>query len=240
MRKDGRSNSQLRKVSMTPNFNAWAEGSVLVEYGNTKVICTATIEEGVPKWMQTGGQGWVTAEYSMLPRATHTRSQRDKIAKGGRTLEISRLIGRSLRAAVDLKALGDRQIIVDCDVIQADGGTRTASISGGFVALGLAVQKLQKAVGLSRNPMKNYIAAVSVGLLDGQPLLDLNYEEDSSIHIDMNFVCNNHNEFVEVQGTAEAGAFNQNQLNEMMTMAQAGCSEIFRVQSGYLKDILSL
>lgn len=240
MRKDGRSSSQLRKVSMTPNFNAWAEGSVLVEYGNTKVICTATIEEGVPKWMQTGGQGWVTAEYSMLPRATHTRSQRDKIAKGGRTLEISRLIGRSLRAAVDLKALGDRQIIVDCDVIQADGGTRTASISGGFVALGLAIQRLQKAVGLKSNPMKNYIAAVSVGLFDGQPLLDLNYEEDSAIHIDMNFVCNNRNEFVEVQGTAESGAFNQAQLNDMMAMAQAGCSEIFRIQSGYLKDVLSL
>ncbi|OQW46857.1 MAG: ribonuclease PH [Proteobacteria bacterium SG_bin7] len=240
MRRDGRSNSQLRKVNITPNFNAWAEGSVLIEYGNTKVICTATIEEGVPKWMQTGGQGWVTAEYSMLPRATHTRSQRDKIAKGGRTLEISRLIGRSLRAAVDLKALGDRQIIVDCDVIQADGGTRTASISGGFVALGLAIQKLQKAVGLKSNPMKNYIAAVSVGLFDGQPLLDLNYEEDSAIHIDMNFVCNNKNEFVEVQGTAEAGAFNQSQLNEMMEIAQAGCSEIFRLQSGYLKDVLSL
>lgn len=240
MRKDGRSNSQLRKVSMTPNFNAWAEGSVLVEYGNTKVICTATIEEGVPKWMQTGGQGWVTAEYSMLPRATHTRSQRDKIAKGGRTLEISRLIGRSLRAAVDLKALGDRQIIIDCDVIQADGGTRTASISGGFVALGLAVQKLQKAVGLKSHPLKNYIAAVSVGLFDGEPLLDLNYEEDSAIHIDMNFVCNNKNEFIEVQGTAEAGAFNQSQLNDMMEMAQAGCTEIFRLQSGFLKDVLSL
>ncbi len=240
MRKDGRSPSQLRKVSITPNFNAWAEGSVLVEYGNTKVICTATIEEGVPKWMQTGGQGWVTAEYSMLPRATHTRSQRDKIAKGGRTLEISRLIGRSLRAAVDLKALGDRQIIVDCDVIQADGGTRTASISGGFVALGLAIQRLQKAVGLKSNPLKNYIAAVSVGLFDGQPLLDLNYEEDSAIHIDMNFVCNNKNEFIEVQGTAETGAFNQAQLNDMMILAQAGCSEIFRLQSGFLKDVLSL
>lgn len=240
MRKDGRSPSQLRKINITPNFLAWAEGSVLVEYGDTKVICAATIEEGVPKWMQGGGQGWVTAEYSMLPRSTHTRTQRDKIAKGGRTMEISRLIGRSLRAAVDLKALGDRQITVDCDVIQADGGTRTASITGGFVAMGLAIQKLQKAIGLSRSPLKNYVAAVSVGLLNNEALLDLNYQEDSNIHIDMNFVINSKNEFIEVQGTAEAGSFSQAQLNEMMSMAQKGCSELFSFQSALLKDILPL
>ncbi len=240
MRKDGRSPVQMRKITMTPNFTAYAEGSVLVEYGNTKVICTASVEEGLPKWMQGAGQGWVTAEYSMLPRATHTRSQRDKVAKGGRTQEISRLIGRSLRAAVDLKALGDRQIMIDCDVIQADGGTRTAAISGGFVALGLALRRLQRSLDLSLNPLKHYVAAVSVGLKNDEILLDLCYEEDAQIHIDMNFVLNSQNRIIEVQGTAEAGSFSQEQLNEMLTLAQKGCSEIFQVQAGILKDYLTL
>lgn len=240
MRNDKRTNTQLRKINITPHFNAHAEGSALIEIGDTRVLCTATVEEGLPKWMQGGGKGWVTAEYGMLPRATHTRTQREKILKGGRTAEISRLIGRSLRAAVDLKALGDRQIIVDCDVIQADGGTRTAAITGGFVATCLAIQVFQKKFGLQINPVKNYLAAVSVGIHNGEILLDLNYSEDSACEIDMNFVVNSKNEFIEIQGTAEKKSFNKSQLNDMISIAQSGCSELFKAQSAILKDFLPL
>ncbi|MDZ4661750.1 MAG: ribonuclease PH [Pseudomonadota bacterium] len=240
MRRDGRTSSQLRKITITPHFNANAEGSALVEYGNTRVLCTATVEEGLPKWLQGNGKGWLTAEYGMLPRATHTRTQREKILKGGRTAEISRLIARSLRAAVDLKALGDRQLIIDCDVIQADGGTRTASITGGFVATCLAIQIFQKKFGLSLNPVKNYLAAVSVGIHNGEILLDLDYSEDSSSEIDMNFVLNSKNEFIEIQGTAEKNSFNQSQLIEMISVAQKGCRELFQAQASILKDFLPL
>lgn len=240
MRKDGRSPSQLRKITITPNYTAYAEGSVLIEYGNTKVLCTASVEDGLPKWLQGDGQGWVTAEYGMLPRSTHTRMGREKILKGGRTAEISRLIGRSLRGAIDLKAVGERQILIDCDVIQADGGTRTAAVTGGFVAACLALQKAMKAGVITINPVKNYLAAVSVGVHQGHALLDLNYEEDSSVEIDMNFVVNSKNEFIEVQGTAERKSFSHSQLMEMVSLAQKGCTEIFKVQSSILKDFLPL
>ncbi len=240
MRQDNRTNSQLRKINIIPHFNAYAEGSALIEYGNTRVLCTATVEEGLPKWLQGNGKGWLTAEYGMLPRATHTRTQREKILKGGRTAEISRLIARSLRAAVDLKALGERQIIVDCDVIQADGGTRTAAITGGFVATCLAIQIFQKKFSLPINPVKNYLAAVSVGIHNGHIMLDLNYNEDSSCEIDMNFVVNSKNEFIEIQGTAEKKSFTQSQLMEMITVAQKGCTELFQAQASILKDFLPL
>ena len=240
MRIDDRSVDSLRKIRIEPNCVEYAEGSVLIDFGKTRVMCTATVEDSVPKWLQGGKKGWVTAEYGMLPRSTHTRIHRDKAAKSGRTQEISRLIGRSLRGCVDLSLLGERQIIVDCDVIQADGGTRTAAVTGGFVALALAIQKVMAAYGLKKNPLKYYLAAISVGLKNGKPLLDLCYDEDCKVDIDMNFVINSNNEFVELQGTAEGKAFNTQDLNAMVELAQKGCSELFKKQAEVLQDFLKL
>jgi ribonuclease PH len=230
VRTDGRQYNELRKVTITPNASEYAEGSVLVEFGKTKVLCTASLDENIPKWLQNTGKGWVTAEYGMLPRSTHTRIKRDKSMNSGRTQEISRLIGRSLRAAVDLKGLTDHQLIVDCDVIQADGGTRTAAITGGFVALALALKKLHTLSELKTIPLIQYVSAISVGLKNNTPHLDLNYEEDSTIETDMNFVLTNNLEFVEIQGTAEGTSFSQKNLMQMVELSTSGCIELFKAQ----------
>ncbi len=234
MRTDGRLPEQMRTIEMIPDFSKYAEGSVLIKFGETHVLCNASVEPTVPKWLQGSGQGWVTAEYGMLPRSTHSRIRRDKALTGGRTLEISRLISRALRAAVDLKQLGERQINIDCDVLQADGGTRTAAISGGFVALAKALEFLNKKGEIKSLPLKNYVAAVSVGLTQTEALLDLNYDEDSNIDTDMNFVMNDDNEFIEIQGTAESQAFNLEQLNKMTELASKGCQEIISHQKSAL------
>ncbi|OFZ12066.1 MAG: ribonuclease PH [Bdellovibrionales bacterium RBG_16_40_8] len=231
MRTDKRQPNELRAVTITPDVLRYAEGSVEICLGHTKIICSASVEPNVPKWLMGKGSGWVTAEYGMLPRSTHSRINREKAASGGRTQEISRLIGRSLRAAVDLKALGEKQIYIDCDVIQADGGTRTASITGGFVALALALKYLNDHGQISTIPLKSHVAAVSVGLSRSGPILDLNYDEDSSIETDMNFVMTNKKELVEIQGTAEGSAFSFSQLNEMIELAQYGCDKLFQEQT---------
>lgn len=237
---DGRKANELRTVKLTPHVSRHAEGSVMVEFGDTRVLCTASVEPSIPKWLMGSGKGWITAEYGMLPRSTHTRMNREKAATGGRTQEISRLIARSLRAAVDLKVLGEQQITVDCDVIQADGGTRTAAITGGFVALGLALQKMKIAGMISSMPVKNYLAGISVGLQKGEALLDLNYEEDSQIHTDMNFVMGSDDRFVELQGTAEAVAFSREELNSMIELATLGCRQLFAQQAEILGNFIKL
>ncbi len=233
-RNDGRANNQLRPVKITPHVSEYAEGSVMVEFGRTRVLCTATFEAKAPSWLIGTGAGWVTAEYGMLPRSTHTRIRRDKSLTGGRTQEISRLIGRSLRSAVDLSVLNEKQIIIDCDVINADGGTRTAAVTGGFVALALALKKLHGLSEIKALGLKHYVSAISVGLLEEKetqtPILDLNYEEDSDIGTDMNFVMNHKSEFIEVQGTAEEGTFTKKQLFTMMDIAEMGCKELFLQQ----------
>lgn len=240
MRTDGRNPQQLRTVKITPHVSEYAEGSALVEFGKTKVLCTATYDGPTPKWLQGSGTGWVTAEYGMLPRSTQQRMKRDKILSGGRTQEISRLIGRSLRAAVDMKMLGEKQITVDCDVLLADGGTRTAAITGGFVALALALQKLHQVHEIKHIPLINYVAAVSVGLQKDQALLDLNYDEDSAIGTDMNFIMTSKGEFVEVQGTAEHTPFSKNQLMNMLEIAGKGCEELFQHQESIIGSFFPL
>ncbi len=244
IRSDKRTSDQLREIKITPHVSEYAEGSALVEFGRTKVLCTATFESKGPSWLQNTGAGWVTAEYGMLPRSTHTRIKREKSMTGGRTQEISRLIGRSLRSCVDLKALNEKQIIVDCDVIQADGGTRTAAVTGGFIALALALKKLHALGEIKSLALKHYVSAISVGLHEHNeiltPLLDLNYEEDSDISTDMNFVMNNKNEFIEVQGTAEEGTFSRQQLFELMTVAESGCRELFLHQEKIIGDFFPL
>jgi ribonuclease PH len=227
-----RSNGDLRQIKITRNFTKHAEGSVLIEFGDTQVICTASVEESVPSFLRGKGTGWVTAEYSMLPRATHTRSSREaaKGKQGGRTLEIQRLIGRSLRAVTDLAKLGERSVYIDCDVIQADGGTRTASITGAYVALVDALNKLVKNGVLMELPLKEAVAAVSVGIIDGEAMLDLDYNEDSSAEVDMNFVMTSSNRFVEVQGTAEAEPFTADQMDAMRELAIKGINKLFAVQ----------
>lgn len=231
---DGRAANQLRKIQITPHVSEYAEGSALVEFGKTRVLCTATYEAKAPPWLLGTGAGWVTAEYGMLPRSTHTRIRRDKAAEGGRTQEISRLVGRSLRSAVDLSVLNEKQIIIDCDVINADGGTRTAAVTGGFVALAFALKKLHSLSEIKSLGLKHYVSAISVGLAEfnnvATPLLDLNYEEDSEIGTDMNFVMTHKNEFIEVQGTAEEGTFSRQQLLNMMEIAEGGCKELFQHQ----------
>src|SRR5437868_126908 len=216
-RSDKRAPDQMRPVKITPNFIPMAEGSALIEIGNTRVICTASIDESVPPFLRNSGKGWITSEYAMIPRATLTRTAREssKGRIGGRTHEIQRLIGRSLRAVADIKKLGERTITLDCDVIQADGGTRTASITGAFIALGLAVQKLMESKTLKTNPLKDYVAATSVGIVDGQIVLDLPYEEDSRAEVDMNFVMTGAGKMVEVQATAEQNAFDDAQLAQL-------------------------
>jgi len=232
MRFDGRGAESLREVKITRNYLKHAEGSVLIEFGDTKVICTASVEGSVPPFLRGKGTGWVTAEYSMLPRATHTRSHREssKGKVGGRTHEIQRLIGRSLRAVMDMNLLGERSVLIDCDVIQADGGTRTASITGAYVALYDALDGLVKKGELAAMPLKEAVAAVSVGIVDGTPLLDLNYVEDSSAEVDMNFVMTSSNRFVEVQGTAEAEPFTVEQMNSMRDLAVTGIKRLFQIQ----------
>src|SRR5437763_1086458 len=231
-RSDNRSPHQLRPVILTPDFITTAEGSVLIEVGNTRVICTASIEETVPSFMRNSGKGWISSEYSMLPRSTLTRTPRE-VAKGrqsGRTHEIQRLIGRSLRAVTDLARMGERTIWIDCDVIQADGGTRTASITGAFVALGLALEKLVQAGTLKAVPLKDFVAAISVGVVDGQVLLDLCYEEDSRADVDMNFVMTAGHKLVEVQATAEHQVFDEQQLSKMLVLAKHGVQQLIAKQ----------
>lgn len=240
MRADGRLFDQLRQVKITPNVSEYAEGSALVEFGKTKVLCTATYESKAPSWLLGTGAGWVTAEYGMLPRSTHTRIKREKSMTGGRTQEISRLIGRSLRAGVDLKLLGEKQIVIDCDVLNADGGTRTASVTGGYVALALALKKLVAVSEIKAMPLTNYVSAISVGLHEGNIFLDLNYDEDSVIGTDMNFVMTDKGQFVEVQGTAEQVPFTREQLNRMMDVAEKGCRELFIHQAAVMGEIYKL
>ncbi len=239
-RPDHRSADKLRPVRLTPNFVATAEGSVLMESGNTRVLCNATIEQGVPGWLRNSGRGWVTAEYGMLPRATLTRtpreSERGKV--GGRTHEIQRLIGRSLRGVVDMKALGERTIILDCDVLQADGGTRTAAITGACVALALALQKLVSAGTLKVSPLRQMIAATSVGIVDGNVLLDLCYEEDSRAMVDMNVVMLADGGLVETQATAEKESYSRLQLNQMLDLAEKGIQELLAAQRAILDATL--
>ncbi|MGZ3773132.1 MAG: ribonuclease PH [Pseudobdellovibrionaceae bacterium] len=240
MRADGRLFDQLRQVKITPHVSEYAEGSALVEFGKTKVLCTATYEAKSPQWLAGTGAGWITAEYGMLPRSTHTRIKREKSMTGGRTQEISRLIGRSLRAAVDLKLLGEKQIIIDCDVLNADGGTRTASVTGGFVALALALKKLVAVSEVKTLPLINYVSAISVGLHEGNIFLDLNYEEDSVIGTDMNFVMTDKGHFVEVQGTAEHHPFTREQLFKMMEIADKGCRELFIHQASIIGEVYKI
>lgn len=236
MRIGNRDNNQLRNVNIIKDFIIHPEGSVLIEMGNTRVICNATVEENVPPFKKDSGEGWVTAEYSMLPRATTTRNKRD-ISKGkqnARSVEIQRLIGRSLRAAVDFKLLGERSITIDCDVIQADGGTRTASITGGFVALYLACDKLVKQGVLEQNPVVNYVSAISVGIIDDKPCLDLCYQEDSNAQVDMNVVMTDKGEFIEIQGTGEDGTFSYSQLMEMLELAKQGNQQLVKIQKSVI------
>tara|TARA_A100001011_G_scaffold99627_1_gene105006 strand:+ start:4989 stop:5699 length:711 start_codon:yes stop_codon:yes gene_type:complete len=236
MRKD-RSFSEMREVSFEKNVNIHADGSCLVKFGNTHVICLATIDEKVPHWLKNTGKGWVTAEYGMLPRSTNTRMDRES-AKGkqsGRTQEIQRLIGRSLRSIIDLNNLGERQIKIDCDVIQADGGTRTASISGGFISLYIAIEKLKKNYNIQKPIIKNFIGAVSTGIIDNKPILDLDYKEDSSAQVDANFVICDTGDISEIQVTGEEFFFNDNQFNEMFDLAKKGIKEIITLQKKALE-----
>ncbi|MDY6945681.1 MAG: ribonuclease PH [Pseudomonadota bacterium] len=231
-RPSGRAPDELRQIRITRGFTRHAEGSVLIEFGETRVLCTASVEETIPSFLRNSGKGWVTAEYGMLPRATHTRNRREAATgkQGGRTLEIQRLIGRALRAVIDLKALGERTITVDCDVLQADGGTRTASITGGYVAMVDAVNSLLRKGTLRDSPVHGQVAAVSVGIWSGQPVLDLDYAEDSEAETDMNIVMNNGGGFIEVQGTAEGHAFRRNELDELLNLAANGCGELLARQ----------
>ena len=233
MRPSGRDPAAMREVRFVTDFTKHAEGSVLASFGDTQVLCTASIEERVPGWMRGKGSGWVTGEYGMLPRATHTRSSREATRgkQGGRTLEIQRLIGRSLRAITDLKALGERSVMLDCDVIQADGGTRTASISGAYVALAIAMGRLAAKGKLKKNPLYGQVAAVSVGIYSGTPVLDLDYAEDSEAETDMNIVMNEAGRFIEVQGTAEGHAFTDDEFSAMLGLARSGITEILSVQN---------
>jgi ribonuclease PH len=235
-RSDNRAPDHIRPVNIVPDFISTAEGSALIEIGNTRVICTASIEETVPTFLRNSGKGWISSEYGMLPRSTLTRTAREA-AKGrpsGRTLEIQRLIGRSLRAVTDLTRLGERTIWIDCDVIQADGGTRTASITGAFVALGLALQRLVQAGTLTSAPIKDFVAAISIGIVDGEVLLDLNYEEDSRADVDMNFVMTAGNKIVELQATAEHQVFDDTQLTHMISLARQGVHSLVARQKAVL------
>lgn len=236
IRIDGRMPEQMRAVKITPQYLKFAEGSVLIEVGDTKVICTATIENKVPAWMTAQGQGWITAEYSMLPRSSKMRitreASRGKI--GGRTCEIQRLIGRSLRSIVNLESLGEKTIIIDCDVVQADGGTRTASITGSFVALVLALQKLKRENKIGKLFIKDFLAATSVGIVENSPVLDLCYLEDAQAQVDMNIVMTGSGKFAEVQGTAEKEPFDYSQMNSLLTLAQSGIEQLISVQKNIL------
>jgi len=233
---DGRSKDKIRKVTITRNFNKYAEGSCLIELGNTKVICSASVEESVPPFLKGTGTGWVTAEYGMLPRSCATRIPRGK--DSGRTFEIQRLVGRSLRAVTDMKPLGERTIWIDCDVIQGDGGTRTASITGSFIALCDALNKLKKNGLINKIPVRDFVAATSVGILNGKALLDLAYSEDSKADVDMNIVMTSSGEFIEIQGTAERKTFSKDEMDQLLGLARKGILELIDIQKSYLRDIL--
>ena len=236
LRSDGRAADALRPVTITRSWLDHAEGSVLVEFGRTRVLIAASVTEGVPRWRKGSGLGWVTSEYAMLPRATHTRGDRESVKGrlGGRTHEISRLIGRSLRAIIDYKALGENTIVLDCDVLQADGGTRTASITGAYVALADAVTYLRDRDLLIGEPLLNSVAAISVGIVGGVPMLDLAYDEDSTAEVDMNIVCDGDGKFIEVQGTAEGQPFDRDALNQLLDLGVAGCAELTLLQKAAL------
>jgi len=237
-RVDGRKADELRPVKITSNYLPHAEGSALIEMGNTKVLCAASVEDRVPPFLRNQGKGWVTAEYGMLPRSTSSRTQRESSRGGpsGRTHEIQRLIGRSLRAVIDMGMIGERTIMIDCDVIQADGGTRTASITGAYVALVLACRRMLANKQIKRSPITNEIAAISVGIVGGHPVLDLNYIEDSSAEVDMNIVCTGNGKFVEVQGTAEHAPFSPEDMNEMVALARKGIERLLMFQRYALND----
>ncbi len=236
IRQDGRGLDKIRKVQINRNYIKYAEGSCLIELGNTRVICTASIEESVPPFLKGTGTGWVTAEYGMLPRSCQTRIKRGK--DSGRVYEIQRLVGRSLRAIIDMKPIGERTIWIDCDVIQADGGTRTASITGSFIALADALNKLKKGGLINKIPVKDFVAATSVGMVNADLLLDLTYEEDSKAEVDMNIVMTGAGEFIEIQGTAERKTFNKDQADKLLTLAKKGIAELIDIQRNLLKDIL--
>lgn len=237
MRPSNRRPDQMREVKITRNYTMHAEGSVLIEFGNTRVICTASVEDRVPGFLRGKGQGWVTAEYGMLPRSTGSRMRREASSgkQGGRTMEIQRLIGRALRGCIDLESLGENTISLDCDVIQADGGTRTASITGAWVALSDAIETMLTNKTISKNPINNQIASVSVGIYNGMAVCDLDYDEDSAAETDMNVVMNNDGGFIEVQGTAEGHPYNREELNAMLTLAEKGINELFEIQLAALK-----
>jgi ribonuclease PH len=239
MRPSERAPDAMRSVTITRHYTKHAEGSVLIEFGDTKVLCTASVEERVPGFLRGKGQGWVTAEYGMLPRSTGSRMDREAARgkQGGRTMEIQRLIGRSLRAVVDLKALGERSITIDCDVIQADGGTRTASITGGFVALADAITHLRTQGLIETDPLQHHVGSVSVGIYQGTPVLDLDYAEDCTAETDMNVVMNGAGQFIEVQGTAEGHPFSQDELNAMLTLAKKGIAELIGQQRAVLAEV---
>lgn len=239
MRPSGRAADQLREIIITRNYTKHAEGSVLIEFGDTRVLCTASVEERVPGFLKGSGKGWVTAEYGMLPRSTGSRMGREAARgkQGGRTMEIQRLIGRSLRAAIDLGGLGENSITIDCDVIQADGGTRTASITGGFVALSDAVNYLMNNKKLKKNPLLGSVASVSVGIYKGTPVLDLDYAEDSNAETDMNVVMDQNGKFIEVQGTAEGHPFSTNELNAMLELAKNGIASLIEKQQQVLSEV---
>lgn len=238
VRVDKRGYDEKREIKITRDYTIYAEGSVLIEVGNTKVICTATVVDKVPPFLKNQGKGWITAEYSMLPRATQERNQRES-AKGkvtGRTMEIQRLIGRSLRACIDLEKLGERTITIDCDVIQADGGTRTASITGGYIALEIAIRRLMKKGVLTNNPLISNVAAISVGIVNGKEMLDLAYSEDSEAEVDMNVIMNDKGEFIEVQGTGEEATYTRVQLNRLLDLAEKGIMELIELQKKEIKE----
>ena len=239
MRPSGRKPDQMRDVRFTPDYTRYAEGSALAEFGETRVLCTASVEDRVPPWMRGNGSGWVTGEYGMLPRSTHTRSGREAARgkQGGRTLEIQRLIGRSLRAVTDLEALGERTITLDCDVLQADGGTRTAAISGAYVALELAMRRLRKSGASRKHPLHGQVAAVSVGIYRGIPVLDLDYAEDADAETDMNIVMNEAGRFIEVQGTAEGHAFTDEEFAAMLRLARSGIEQVIDAQRRVLDGV---
>jgi len=236
VRMDGRGLDKIRRVKITRDYIQFAEGSVLIELGNTRLVCTASVEEFVPPFLKGSGTGWVTAEYGMLPRSCKTRIQRGK--NSGRTYEIQRLVGRSLRAVTEMRKLGERTIWIDCDVIQADAGTRTASITGGFIALADALNKLKKTGLLDKVPLKDFVAATSVGILSGNLLLDLTYEEDSQADVDMNVVMTGKGEFIEIQGTAERRTFAKEQADKLLTLAKKGIEELVDIQKNFLKDLI--
>ncbi|MFA5157196.1 MAG: ribonuclease PH [Candidatus Omnitrophota bacterium] len=237
-RADGRGWDKIRSVNITRNFLKYAEGSCLIEMGNTKVICSATIEESVPPFLKGSGTGWVTAEYGMLPRSCQSRIPRGK--DSGRTYEIQRLVGRSLRAVTDMRNMGERTIWLDCDVIQGDGGTRTASITGSFVALADALYKIKKSGLIFSVPIKDFVAAVSVGIFNGEPILDLNYEEDSKADVDMNIVMTSKGEFIEIQGTSERRTFKKEQMDQLLDLATKGINELIAVQKNMLSSVITV